>query len=269
MDGLIYLYGLIPAHESRERTLPSLKGFDGRGEIYTIPIGSITALVCNLDPHEYSEDSIKDKTNNDMEWLQEKAFHHHETVLKLSKMYTIIPLKFCTLYMNQTSLEKTVRDHEAKMMDTFELLTGNEEWNLKIYCDDELLKTKVSQNNPVLEAKRAEISELPKGKQFFEKKKLDKLLESELEEEKNKVSEKIHEHLKEFALKGNVKKTWGSNVTGRKDDMTWNGVYLIGDSKVEEFLGQIQQYEKDMKETGWRFEASGPWPAYHFSSFSK
>ncbi|RFU67311.1 gas vesicle protein GvpL [Peribacillus saganii] len=268
MDDLVYLYGLIPMKEAAETSIPAVKGFDGKRDLYTIPIGNITAIVCNLDSQEYSEESIKERINNDMEWLQEKAFHHHETVMKLSKIFTIIPLKFCTLYNNQGSLETAVQTNETKMLAAFDLITGNEEWNLKIYSDDSLLKKQVSQNNPTIEAKRAEISQLPKGKQFFEKKKLDKLVDSELEEEKNKVSEKIHKHLKEFALKGNVKKTWSNDVTGRKDNMTWNSVYLISETKVEEFLEQIQQFEKDMKEKGWQFEATGPWPAYHFSSLS-
>ncbi|WP_409293704.1 GvpL/GvpF family gas vesicle protein [Peribacillus sp. SCS-26] len=268
MERLIYLYGLVPAGEIEQQPLPALKGFDGNEEIYSIPAGSITAVVSSLDPVEYSEENIKDKTNNDMEWLQEKAFHHHETVLKLSKEYTIIPLKFCTLYKNQGSLVQAVQTNESKMVDTLELLTGNEEWNLKIYSDDKLLKEEVSKNNTTIETKREEINQLPKGKQFFEKKKLDKLIEAELEEEKNKVSEKIHEHLQTFTLKGNIKRTWNKDVTGRKENMTWNSVYLIPVSGVEEFLHQIQEYEKDMKEKGWHFEASGPWPAYHFSSFS-
>ena len=268
MGGLIYLYGLIPTKEETNLSFPSLKGFDGIGELYTIPIGSITAIVCNLDAEEYSENRIKELINNDIEWLQEKAFHHHETVMMLSKACTLIPLKFCTLYKNRESLETAVQSNDSKMMSTFALINGNEEWNLKIYCDDHLLKDQVSQSHPVIEAKREEISKLPKGKQFFEKKKLDKLINNELEEEKNKVSERIHLELKRFALKGNVKRTWSSDVTGRKDNMTWNSVYLISKSEVEHFLKQIQKYEKDMKEIGWQFEATGPWPAYHFSSFS-
>ncbi|WP_368502969.1 GvpL/GvpF family gas vesicle protein [Alkalihalophilus sp. As8PL] len=268
MGDLIYLYGLVPTNEATNQSFPSFKGFDDVGDIYTIPIDDITAIVCNLNANEYSEESIKDRINNDMEWLQEKAFHHHETVMKLSKLFTIIPLKFCTLYKNQDSLKTTVHANGSKMMNTFDLLAGNEEWNLKLYCDDQLLKEQVSQNNPTIEAKRAEISELPRGKQFFEKKKIDKLIENELEEEKNRVSEAIHANLQTFVLQGNVKKNWSKDVTGKKENMTWNGVYLISKSEVESFLEQIQQYEKEMKEMGWQFEASGPWPAYHFSSFS-
>jgi len=268
MDRLIYLYGLAQTEEAASQPLPSLKGFDGIEDLYTVSMGKITAIICSLDAEEYSEEKIKDRVNNDMEWLQEKAFHHHETVMKLAKIYTLIPLKFCTLYKNQDSLKTAIQSNEAKMLGTFAFITGNEEWNVKIYCDDERLKKQVSENNPTIEAKRAEISQLSRGKQFFEKKKLDKIVESELEEEKNKVSEKIHSHLSKFAIQGNVKRTWSSDVTGKQEDMTWNSVYLISKLKVEKFLEQIQQYEKDMKETGWQFQASGPWPAYHFSSFS-
>ncbi|PPA70839.1 GvpL/GvpF family gas vesicle protein [Jeotgalibacillus proteolyticus] len=268
MGDLLYLYGLIPTKETTEQSFPSFKGFDNERELYPIPVGDTTAIVCNLDSGEYSEDSIKEKINNDMQWLQEKAFHHHETVLTLSKAFTVIPLKFCTLYKNKDSLTQTVQSNQAKMESTFELLEGNEEWNLKIYCDDKILKEQVSENNPAIEAKRIEINELPKGRQFFEKKKLDKLIESELEEEKNRVSEEIHFQLKEFVLQGNVKRNWSKDVTGKDENMTWNSVYLIPKSDVEPFLEKIQQYEKEMKEMGWQFAPSGPWPAYHFSSFS-
>ncbi|KMJ57768.1 gas vesicle protein GvpL [Bacillus sp. LL01] len=268
MGELIYLYGLVPSTESASLPLPSMKGFDGKGEMYTISIGEITAIVSSLDAKEYSEDIIKEKINSDMEWLQEKAFHHHETVMGLSKLYTVIPLKFCTLYKNENSLRDIVQQNQSKMTEKFALLKGNEEWNLKIYCNDELLKKQVSQSNPAIEERREEISQLSKGKQFFEKKKLDKLIEEEVEKEKDRISEEIHTHLQGFVLLGNVKRNWGKDVTGRKENMTWNSVYLISSSKVEQFLEEIQQFEKKMEEMGWQFEPTGPWPAYHFSSFS-
>ena len=155
----------------------------------------VTAIVCHLDPTTYSEETISDKINNDMEWLQEKAFHHHETVQQLAKQYTIVPLKFCTLYKNEESLRATVEKNRTKLKETFDLLDGNEEWNLKIYCDDEQIKQQVSESNPVIKAKRDEISALPRGRQFFEKKKMDELINQELEDEKNRFCENIHEKL--------------------------------------------------------------------------
>lgn len=268
MDGLIYVYGLVPATEAANQPLPPLQGFDGKGGLYAIPMQEVTAIACDLEPGTYTEENIEDRIQNDVDWLQEKAFHHHETVMQLSRLYTMVPMKFCTLYKNEHNLQTAVQESETKITRAFSIITGNEEWNLKIYCDDEQLKEKVSQSHPEIEAKRAEISELPKGRQFFEKKKLDKLVDAKLEEEKNKISESIHHDLSDFAMQGNVKRNWSSDVTGRKDQMTWNSVYLISGSETERFLERVQQYEQDMKETGWEFVASGPWPAYHFSSFS-
>ena len=268
MDDLIYLYGLIPAKESANLSFPSITGFDGAGNIYTFTIGNITAIVCNLDAEQYSEESLKDRMNNDMEWLQEKAFHHHETVMNLAKRFTIIPLKFCTLYKGKASLETAVQSNESKLMEKFHFIYGNEEWNVKMYCEDEILKKRVSQSNSVIEAKRAEISQLPKGRQFFEKKKLDKLVEFQLEEEKHKISEQIHSRLAECTLQATVKGALSNHVTGKQEQMVWNGIYLVSKSKVEPFLEKIQRFEQDMRETGWRFQATGPWPAYHFSTFS-
>lgn len=268
MEQLIYLYGLIPTSELSSEPLPPMKGFDQEGELYPIQIGQHSAVVCKLDGSEYSEEKIKERVDQDMEWLQEKAFHHHETVMQLAKSYTTIPLKFCTLYKSEESLMKTIEDHEIKLAETFSSLKGNEEWNVKIYCDDQLLHEEVAKNNPAVEARKEEIKELPRGKQFFENKKLDKVIAEEAEAEKERVGEEVHNHLLNYVLQGTVKRNWNKDVTGKKENMTWNGVYLIPKEKVETFLEQIQDYEKKMGEKGWQFIASGPWPAYHFSQFS-
>ncbi|MCF6410788.1 GvpL/GvpF family gas vesicle protein [Pseudalkalibacillus salsuginis] len=268
MDQLIYLYGLIPTPAAAQKSFPSFQGFDGESELYTIPINNVTAVVCRLDPDEYSEETIKEKIDNDMEWLQGKAFHHHETMVKLYKEYPVIPLKFCTIYKNEQSMYDKIQASEEKIEQTFESLEGNEEWNLKIYCDDEKLKHDVSKNNYEIEAKKKEISALTPGRRFFEMKKIDELVEEELEKEKNRVCEKLHEKLKEFSVKAEIKRNWSRDITGLKENMAWNSVFLLPVAKVDSFLDEVKRLEKERGQNGWRFEASGPWPAYHFSSFS-
>ncbi|MGG4489582.1 GvpL/GvpF family gas vesicle protein [Metabacillus idriensis] len=269
MGDLIYLYGLIPTEEAAvHQSFPSFTGFDGEHKLYTIPIDNVTAVVCKLDSDHYSEEAIKDKIDSDMDWLQEKAFHHHETVAALYKSFTIIPLKFCTIYKNEDSLQQTIQTNQSRVEETLFKLHGNEEWNVKIYSDDHELKKHVSENNPAIEAKMQEISELPRGRQFFEKKKIDKLIQNELENEKNRVCEHVHEKLKVHSLHAAIKKNWSKDVTGLKENMAWNSVFLLPIANVESFLEEMKQFEQELGGTGWRFEATGPWPAYHFSSFS-
>ncbi|MDY0394606.1 GvpL/GvpF family gas vesicle protein [Virgibacillus halophilus] len=104
----VYLYALIPTHETNVKKLPEVKGFDDKNALYTLPLEDITAIVSDLDGDEFTEENIKEKVNNDMPWLQDKALHHHKVLTRLHQDYTIIPLKFCTIYNNVGSLKESV-----------------------------------------------------------------------------------------------------------------------------------------------------------------
>lgn len=268
MGNLIYLYGLIPAKEAEQKSLSRTKGFDGEGSLYTVPINQTTAIVCELNSDDYSEATIENKMNNDMDWLQEKAFHHHETISSLHNNYTFIPLKFCTIYKNKTNLQETIQANEGKVEESFNLLKGNEEWTLKIYSDDNKLRKQIDSTDAEIEKKRNEISELPRGRQFFERKKIDSLVDKALEREKDRIGESLHDKLRKYAMDYSIKKNWGKDITGLKEDMTWNSVYLLPKDQVDVFIAEIEDKEKELGDSSWRIEATGPWPAYHFSSFS-
>lgn len=268
MAELVYLYGLIPAEEARTEPLPSLKGLDDQHDIQIFPLDNLTAIICHLDSNDYSENAIKEKISNDMEWLQKKAFHHHETLLTLQKLYTVVPMKFCTIYSNEMSLKNTLNEHYSSLKQTFDLLKGKEEWNLKIYCDDTELEQHLIRHNSKIDEQKKAISQLPPGRQFFERKKIDQLVKQELEDEKNNICEKLHDELKHFSMGDTVKKNWSKDVTGREDSMSWNSVYLLPIDHVEGFLNKIHSANEKMAKTGWRLEASGPWPPYHFANLN-
>ncbi|WP_077356275.1 GvpL/GvpF family gas vesicle protein [Virgibacillus halodenitrificans] len=265
MEKKVYLYGLIPTSEYEESVLPEKTGFDEKEPIYALPLDEITAIICNLDGNVYTESLIEEKMNNDLEWLQHKAFHHHEVLMLLNKLYTVIPLSFCTIYNNEASLTKSILSQMDNLTETISSIYGKEEWNVKVFSDDEILKKKVSENNPTIEDKRKEISSLSPGRQFFEKKKLDQLVERELEKEREQLCMQIHDDLTTFAVQADVKKNWDKKATGRKDSMGWNSVYLLEKNEVTRFLDKVKTREQKMGELGLQMEATGPWPAYHFS----
>lgn len=64
-----------------------------------------------------------------------------------------------------------------------------------------------------------------------------------------------------------MKKNWSKDVTGLKEDMILNSVYLLSEDKVEQFKSDIAEWEKNNKGEELRIDANGPWPAYHFSVF--
>ncbi|MFC4403366.1 GvpL/GvpF family gas vesicle protein [Gracilibacillus xinjiangensis] len=265
MGELIYLYGFIPETESKENPLPEIKGFDGRGSIYTVSVGNMEAVVCGLDETEFSEKALQEKTENDLEWLQQKALHHHHTIMALYKMYTLIPLKFCTIYKNEERLYQTVEPKKNQMEEMLAQIKGREEWNLKIYCEDTQLKEDISSHSPIVEAKKKEISQLSPGRRYFERKKIDSFVDEELDKEKNRICEEVHRQMKQFAIDAAVKKNWSKEMTGRKENMCWNSIYFLEKSQVDFFLEEMKQKEKSLDIKGFTLELTGPWPAYHFT----
>lgn len=268
MTAFFYLYGLIPTAEKNEKSFIPFKGIDKEHESYTISMGDITAIGSDVREEEYSEEVIKDKMNNDMEWLQEKAMHHHDVLAALQNKYTVIPMKFCTIYKSKSSMEQQIGASRKKINDSFLKVMGNEEWNLKIYYDGTKLKEHLRNSHPGIAAKKEEIRKLPPGRQFFEKRKLDQHLDQEVEREINKRCEDIHNQLTQFSDYSTVKKNLSKEVTGKIYDMSWNSVYLIPLPQVEAFLEDIQEKKQSYEEFGLQMEASGPWPAYHFANLA-
>jgi hypothetical protein len=269
MEKKIYLYGFIPTKELNKTPLPEHEGFDDKEMLFPLQVDSITAIVSKLEADDYTEEIIEDKINNDLAWLQKKAYHHHEVLMFLNKFYTAVPLSFCTIYNNEGSLVETAASQADDLHSSFAEISGKEEWNLKIYYDEEKVKKLVSENNPLMQRKQQEIKDLSPGRQFFERKKIDKLAEKEMDKELNERCNEIHIELSGMAARSDVKKTLGKDATGRKDNMSWNSVFLLNTSEVDDFMNEVMKKEKRLGGSGLKMEATGPWPAYHFSNLSK
>lgn len=267
MEKLIYLYGIIPAKEKVVHPLPSLRGLDENSEVYSLPFEEIEAVVCELDPVEYGEKELKKKTN-DVKWLHQKAFHHHEALMKLYEKYPIIPMKFCTIYSGHESLKKTIDTHQSHMLELLEDIADKEEWILKIYCEPDKVKETVAGYNEAIEAKKEEIASMSPGRQYLEKRKLNQLIDQETEKEKHAFSEKVHDELAVVSVDTEVKKNWNKDVTGREEEMCWNSVYMLENVAVEEFISVVKKLQEKWTESGWHLEVTGPWPSYHFAKIS-
>ncbi|SDO41210.1 GvpL/GvpF family gas vesicle protein [Alkalicoccus daliensis] len=263
---LIYLYGFIPAEEIKEKGEISIPGIDSDYSVEFYTYGDITVAACLVKEEEFNEQELNKKVE-DMKWLQEKAFHHHDNMNKLHEKYTIIPLKFGTIYQNKESMESTIGSYRENIQHIFQELEGKEEWNIKIYTDVKKFKESVAVTSPAIEEEQKKIEELPRGKQFFAKKKIEKRIEEQADNDIIDYCENFHEEVKKYSEAEEVKKNWEKKLTGREDDMCWNAAYLIPEEHVEKVAKLVK--DKRTGEENFTFEITGPWPAYHFSDFSK
>lgn len=262
-ENYLYVYGIIPSEEYRASGLHSLAGIDQK-PAYIVIHKAFAAITTSVNPQKFSQSNI-DVLSKDLEWLQENAVHHHGTIEELSRQFTILPMSFCTIFQNESKLISLLEEKEKQIYDKLQFLNGKKEWNLKVYCRMEILKEFVYQNNPAIMQLKEKLQSMPAGKQFLMKKKLDHQIEEELSKEHGRWQADIQHFLKPYINDSSLRGNWGSEITGRKDDMIVNCDFLVDHNISDEFLKAIEETENKFVEKGCSFEVTGPWPPYHFS----
>ncbi|PYZ96031.1 gas vesicle protein GvpL [Alteribacter lacisalsi] len=267
-DQLIYLYALIPTSEIADAAPSDQPGIDPEEKLQFHETGPVTAVICRVKRNEFSEDELKKNAEN-MEWLQEKAFHHHETMNRLNRDFTVIPLKFGTIYETTVSLEQTLQTKQDRLTELFSALAGKEEWNVKVYADRDTFTETVLETSPVIAEKNKAIEGMSKGKQFFERRKLDQFVSEQADREIAEKCDALHESLKEMSSDHEIKKNWDRKVTGRNEAMCFNSAYLLNSEQSGTIMEAVEAANSDPANAGLTFELTGPWPAYHFSSLEE
>ncbi|MDX6154529.1 GvpL/GvpF family gas vesicle protein [Marinococcus sp. PL1-022] len=263
---LLYVYAFVPTEEYQQAPMDPVEGMEAGNNIDFFVQEEITTVVCLVPEAEFAEQQLQKNVEN-MKWLQAKAFHHHEIMKQLHDRYTTIPLTFGTIFEQNANLTEMIKDHKEDILSKFSSLAGKEEWNVKVYADQQLFIETVVQESEEIQAKEAEIESLPAGKRFFENKKMKQFIEGKADDYIEQHCTSLHEELKTRSEGTEIKKNWERKVTDREKDMAWNAAYLIDANDREAFIQFIEdrQDKEEAAGTGLDLECTGPWPSFHFS----
>lgn len=265
MSQLIYLYGLIPEKEGSSQPVPSFQGIDPNYETRCLTYGTTTAIICSVGRDAFSKEALEQHTKN-INWVKEKAFHHHQLLNHLHSQFTVLPLKFATIFENEERLYDTITAFENDINASFQLLNGKEEWSIKLYVDSAFQPDHL--NDEEITREWNEIKQLSPGKQFFAKKQLEN---KRKDQQKSLLSERcqnVYERLRPFSFDSQQKENWKQDVTGRNEKMALNAVYLINKQDKDYFFQEVDSLKETLSQ-GVSLEVTGPWPAYHFSQFKQ
>lgn len=263
----LYLYGMIPLEELQTSEIPIISGIDHHPTAFKI-FQNIVAIITPVHPHHYCQQQLDQQLKN-VEWLTEKAFHHHQYLTDLFHHFTILPMSFCTIYRNEKNLEKLLSDHYGLFLDKLAALKNKEEWNLKLFVRKEEAISHILNHNAAVLDLKTNLAAMTKGKQFLMKKKLEQLITSELEKEQAWWWQDILHRLKTVAAEVNLRKNLEKEITARKDDMFINCDFLINKKQVANFSNSIKEMSSFYASKGCLFQLTGPWPPYHFSSIAR
>jgi len=269
MEGL-YLYCI--KEKTEEHPTFSIKGIDGKGEIFTLTHHELEAVVSKVSLEEFVTSEIQKRSQDDLGWIKEKALAHEKVIEEAMRnkdnVLSVIPMRFGTIFKEQTSLEETLNENYAKMKEVLDKIRGKQEWSLKVYLKDKRkFEQVIKEKNEAIKEKEREIADLPEGMAFFMEEELKEVISDELDKELDNIAEGLFENIKKHAIASVKSKILEKELIGRQEPMVLNAAYLISEEKIEDFKKETQRLNQEIQANGFYLEYSGPWPAYNFTSY--
>ncbi len=259
---LIYLY-------CATKTKPPLSNFDAMGvKIYPIYSQGIYAIASSVSANEFSKDNLEKNLAN-MKWLEEKALLHEKVIEELMKDTIAIPFKFPTIFQSEENVEKLLKTHNAEFKNMMTELEGKEEWGCKIYCDTDNFDRHVREGDELIKKIDEEVISSNKGKAYFLKKKKEELIEDVMNKKISEYTKDSFDRLSKASVKTKINKLLPKEVTQKKENMVFNGAFLINKKRLGEFNNVLDYLKTKYADKGLIFECTGPWPPYNFCSAAK
>ncbi|MFA5820170.1 MAG: GvpL/GvpF family gas vesicle protein, partial [Bacteroidales bacterium] len=122
INDLIYVYCI--KEKTKEHPTFSLKGIDGKGEVFTLTYRELEAIVSKVSLEEFGSGEIQKKSQEDLGWIKEKAVAHEKVIEEAMRnkdnVLSVIPMRFGTIFKEKTSLEEALNKDYAKIKEVFE-----------------------------------------------------------------------------------------------------------------------------------------------------
>lgn len=260
VDKLIYLYCITkqkPSHFNLEETVV---------KIYPIYFKGTYAIASSVSQEEFNENNLKRNLAN-VEWIEKKALQHENVIEHLMEDVAILPLKFPTIFESEENVKKMLRERGIEFKGLIKNLEGREEWGLKIYCDLERFKYLIIEEDESIKKIDREIESCGKGKAFLFRKKRDELIEDIVNKRISEYTKGCFERLAGISAKIKINKLLPKEVTQKKDEMVFNGAFLVNKERLGEFKSVLEQLKITYYGKGLSFDCTGPWPPYNFCDF--
>ncbi|MFF1508491.1 GvpL/GvpF family gas vesicle protein [Streptomyces sp. NPDC058326] len=233
-----YVYGIAPA----DRRLPdALEGIgDPPRPVRTVRSGDLVALCSDAPPE------LKAKRRD--------LLAHQHVVILAGKDGPVLPLRFGGVAPDDETVAAILGEHHDRYVDRLEKLDGKEEFNVKVYHDEEAVLRVVLAGDPGLLARHAAQREAGGGS-HEERIAFGELVARAVAEREKDDAALVERTLAPYA----AAVARGPAGTGRLADLS----FLVERERQEEFLAAVRALPQEHEHL--REQVTGPLPAYSFA----
>jgi len=245
-----YLYGVVAADAAIES-----------GEVVLVKEGAVAGVVSPVSLAEFDPSALAERLG-DAAWLERQVRVHEQVLEGVLESTAVVPCRFCTVYRTEEELRRFLSERGDDLTGALSRVAGRIELGVKAFIARERFATGGAMRNDTIRELAEHASRAEGGRAYLEKRRLEQLVTEELMRFKDEVAAQLHERLLAAADDGVQLNLQRPEMTGRDEDMLFNGAYLVADrARFERELGELAgRY----RESGIEFELTGPWPPYNF-----
>ncbi|MCZ7664883.1 MAG: GvpL/GvpF family gas vesicle protein [Thermoleophilia bacterium] len=258
-----YVYGVLRAVEPGDARLYTWEQPQDQA-VELVTAGGLAAVVSQVSLAEFG-DGVLAGNLRDLDWVEGRVRGHHRVLIALlAGDLTPVPMRFCTLFQSEDRVRQMLVDHNSLLCSALERLEGRAEWGVKMFCDSTAVRRRVEQRAEGTRTFDGTTGAGGPGTAYFLRKKLEKMLDAEVERVTDEAAQASHEALARLAADAVVLALQDQEVTRRAERMLLNGAYLLDRHRLLEFERELDRLTLDYGPLGCSFELTGPWPAYNF-----
>ena len=224
----------------------------------------LAAVACAVPLADYGEGALDTKLA-DAAWTATRALRHERAVEHFARRCTVVPLRFGTIYLRRDNVARMLEERGAQLRATLARLAGREEWGLNVYVERARLREQVSSLSERLREMEQTAAESPPGRAYLLRKKVDALRDDEARAETRRAASTIEGELA-AACDGAARLRVHKDEAGEQGEMAARLAFLVRRERFEDFRAVAELLAERYTPLGFRFELTGPWPAYNFAA---
>src|SRR5881227_864334 len=238
---------------------------ESESDIELVGEGALAAVVSGVPLADYGEGELPSRLA-DAAWTATRALRHERVVEHFARRAGVVPLRFGTIYLRREGVGRMLSERGAQFLSILKRLEGREEWGLNVYVERALLREAVTALSARLRELEERASSSPPGQAYLVRKKIESLRDEEARAETRRVAAEVEHKLAAASDRA-------ARLRVLKDEATEQGelaarlAFLVPRQKFDEFRAEAEMLAAEYTPLGFRFELTGPWPAYNFAVF--
>jgi hypothetical protein len=232
-------------------------------KLEAVEAGELAAVVSAVPLESYGEGALAEHLS-DAAWTAMRALRHERVAEHFARRTAVVPLRFGAIYLRREGVSAMLDERAAEFRAVLARLGGREEWGLNVYVERARLREEVTNVSVRLRELSRQAEDATPGQAYLLRKKIEGLRDEETRAETRRVAAESETRLA-AACEGAVRLRVHKDEADEQGELAARLAFLVRREGFEAFRAAAEQLAADYTPLGFRFELTGPWPAYNFA----